>query len=76
MIVDAKEVARPYMSRARLYLRPRGSSALLTLTARDCDIAAVNALPAKTVVVSGVFGGPARRGGGSYLIEDAELCAL
>lgn len=76
MIVDTKEAARPYMSRARLYLRQRGSTDLLSLTARDCDVAGLNALPPRTVIVSGIFSGPARRGGGSYLIEDAALCAL
>ncbi|MES1157662.1 MAG: hypothetical protein ABUL67_01055, partial [Haliangium ochraceum] len=74
-VVDEAEVARPYMSRARLYLRARGQTEPFELTAQDCEVRAANAaaLPRK-VVVSGVFQGPAGRGGGSYLIEDPRLC--
>ena len=75
-VVDAADVARPYMSRARLYLREHGAADLLDLGARDCDIAKINAAtPPKAVVVTGIFQGAAGQGGGSQLIEEVRLCA-
>ncbi len=75
-VVDAADVARPYMSRARLYLRETGQPDLLGLHAQDRDVAKVNAAtPPKAVVVTGTFQGAADEGGGSQLIEDVRLCA-
>ena len=74
-VVDAADVARPYMSRARLYLRETGQTDLLGLGAQDCEVAKINAAtPPKAVVVTGTFQGAAGEGGGSQLIEDARLC--
>ena len=74
-VVDAKEASRPYMSRARLYLRAPGTPARLSLAAKECDVRSVNAsVPPKPVVASGTFQGSAGEGGGSYLISDARLC--
>lgn len=75
-VVDAADAARPYMSRARLYLRGAGQPELASLEAEDCDVAKVNAAtPPKPVVLIGTFRGSAGEGGGSQLIESAELCA-
>jgi hypothetical protein len=77
-VVDQKDAARPYMSRARLYPRQAGQGQpdLLTLEAQDCEVAKVNAATApKAVIITGTFQGPAGEGGGSHLIGDARLCA-
>lgn len=74
-IVDSADVSRPYMSRARLYLRQGGLTEPLSLTAKDCETRAINlAVPPKNVVASGIFAGPGGEGGGSYLIDDVRLC--
>jgi hypothetical protein len=74
-VVDPADAARPYMSRARLYLRPAGQAQLALLEAQDCDVVKVNAATApKEVVLTGTFQGPAGEGGGSHLIGNAHLC--
>jgi hypothetical protein len=74
-VVDPADAARPYMSRARLYPRIGAQPELATLEAQDCDVAKVNAATSpKQVILTGTFRGPAGEGGGSQLIEDAQLC--
>jgi hypothetical protein len=50
-VVDPEDAARPYMSRARLYLRASGQPQLATLEAQDCDVAKVNAATTPKPVV-------------------------
>ena len=75
MVVDPADTARPYMSRARLYPSAAGQPQLALLEAQDCDVAKINAATRpKEVVLTGTFQGPAGEGGGSHLIESAQLC--